>query len=284
MVELYLYIIGVGMRQYKIIISLLVFCLVSFISRAKPPDIVWRVDTRNYNDIFTNGFISSGSDDRIIEHLSGRSCRSNGVVHGDSAFISTTAHRNFAYDYAERILRSMNRQGDVNARVYIYQIRATENMYSAEISLLFLLQLKMGGPSAEAQRILRYSSYLAEWMAYRMIAAEQVISVVPLYLYQGNVRVDGYLPNRRFVQTRSHANVNPYPDVFHTSSPFRLMRTWMLRMGTRPMVHACFGDARRAELKRDIYSLDPLGSLDSLDSLDAVNWVNNEMFKLIAVF
>ncbi len=142
----YIYILlGGVMRQYKLIIPLLFFCLASFNSGAKPPDIVWRVDTRDHNEIFGVGFFSSGENDFVLEHLSGRSCRSYDSHSADSAFISTTADREFAYNYLERVLKNIQKTITSSTKDYIYQIRADANMYSADHSLDSLLRLGASG-------------------------------------------------------------------------------------------------------------------------------------------
>lgn len=254
------------MRLFKIIALCVISISVAFMCRAKPPDIVWRVDTRDHSDIFRNGFHSTGDNDDVVEHLSGRSCRSNDGDEGSSAFISTTSNRGFASNYAERVLRSMYEQGDVNAHIYIYQVRADDNMYSADYTLEFLLQgghndhSNPNGPdvlfrrNSEISRIMRYSPFLSEWMAYRRIEVNQIFSVTTYYMYQGSVRTDGFLPNPRFTQTRSSASVGPYFSAFTARPALHLVRTWMLRLGIRPMVSACFGNFEHTELKRDTHS------------------------------
>lgn len=57
------------MGRCQLMILLLTLCLINFNSRAKPPDIVWRVDTRDHHEIFSQGFYSSGDNDLVLEHL-----------------------------------------------------------------------------------------------------------------------------------------------------------------------------------------------------------------------
>lgn len=108
------------MGRCQLMILLLTLCLINFNSRAKPPDIVWRVDTRDHHEIFSQGFYSSGDNDLVLEHLSGRSCRSNIYQLADSAFISTTADRSFAYDYLERVLKNIKTTMTSGPKAYIY--------------------------------------------------------------------------------------------------------------------------------------------------------------------
>ena len=68
-------------------------------AKAEPPSFVWRVDTRNYIEVFHDGFKSWGGNNNIYEHLSGVSCFSYQDEH-DSAFISTTASHEAALDFA----------------------------------------------------------------------------------------------------------------------------------------------------------------------------------------
>ncbi|MBW5832162.1 putative AB5 enterotoxin ADP-ribosylating subunit YtxA [Yersinia enterocolitica] len=238
-----------------ILVKFITLCLMSIFiisnSKAKPPDIVWRVDTREYGEIFNNGFYSAGTNDNVIEHLSGRSCRGAESDYGDSAFVSTTSNRQFAYEYAERILQHMNERGDANAQVNIYQVRATDNIYSAEQTLDYLL-LRYGREShREILRIIRYTSHLSEWMAHRRIEPEQIATVTQYYLLRGSVHSNGQLANPRYQQTRSTANISPYDNAYFSSQYLRLARIWLLRSGVRPMVSACFGmSMEHSEFKR----------------------------------
>ncbi|MDA5475081.1 putative AB5 enterotoxin ADP-ribosylating subunit YtxA [Yersinia kristensenii] len=253
----------------KIILLYFISILLTYKCEAKPPDIVWRVDTRNYSEIFNNGFYSAGTNDDIIEHLSGRSCRSAESDYGDSAFISTTSNRQFAYEYAERVLRHMDERGEANAQVNIYQMRATDNMYSAEQTLDFFL-LRYGHEShSEVLRIARFSSHLSEWIAHRRIEADQIATVTQYYLLRGNVHSNGQLPNPRFRQTRSSASHRPYDSAYFTRPNLRLARMWLIINGIRPMVSACFGvELEHTEFKRAL-------ALDNIKT--------KEMFKLIVI-
>ncbi|AYD44158.1 putative enterotoxin subunit [Yersinia kristensenii] len=237
----------------KFIVLYLMSTLIMPNSKAKPPDIVWRVDTRDLDDVFNNGFSAAGNNNNIVEHLTGRSCHQHGGGSVSSSFISTTSNRNFAYHYAERILRGMNAQGDVNAQVYIYQIRATENMYSAGTTLEFLLRGYDHGQHHEISRILRYTPYLSEWMAHNRIEPEQIASQTAYYIYRGTIRSESIFHNARFVQTRSTANDGPFPTVFTRRPVIQWARSWMMRLGTNPMVNACFGNLEHTEFKRDTH-------------------------------
>ncbi|CNI02589.1 putative enterotoxin subunit [Yersinia thracica] len=240
-----------------ILIKVILLCFINILlackCEAKPPDIVWRVDSRDYEDIFNNGFVASGNNNDIVEHLSGRSCHRGGASSDSSSFISTTSNRFFAYQYAERILRRMDAQGDANARVYIYQIRATDNMYSASSTLEFLLQRDGHAQHSEISRILRYSSYLSEWMAHRRIEPRQIFSQTAYYIYRDTMRSDTYFNNHRFVQTRSTASDGPFPAVFTRRTPILLARSWMMRLGVNPMINSCFGNLEHTEFKRDTH-------------------------------
>jgi pertussis toxin subunit 1 len=259
----------VNIKKYYLIILFFFYTMVSIHGWSKPPDIVWRVDTRDYNEMFNNGFYSSGTNDDIIEHLSGRSCRSAESDLGDSAFISTTSDRRFAYEYAERMLRHMHERGEINAVVNIYQIRATDNMYSANQTLDFFLLQQHQEPHGEILRIMRYSAHLSEWMAHRRIEPEQIGSVTQYRLVRGFMQSNGMYPNPRFRQTRSSASLRPYQSAYFTAPILRLVRMWMLRSGIRPMVSACFGvDMEHTEFKREL----------------ALNNINSKgMFKFIII-
>ncbi len=244
---------GGVMGRCQLMILLLTLCLINFNSRAKPPDIVWRVDTRAYLEIFDNGFYSLGVNDDVIEHLNGRSCRRADSNSGDSAFISTTANRQFAYEYAERILRRRAELGEANITVNIYQIRATDNMYSAQHTLDFLLLRQSYDAGNEILRVIRFSSYLSEWMVYLRIMPSQISSVTQYYLTGTNVHSEGPFPNPRFRQTRSSASERPYDSGSVAVPVLQLARVWMIRAGHNPMIRACFGlDLEHSEFKRDV--------------------------------
>lgn len=255
-----------------ILVKFITLCLMSILiitnSKAKPPDIVWRVDTRDLEDIFNNGFSAAGNNNNVVEHLTGRSCHHHGSGQISSSFISTTSNRGFAYHYAERILRGMDAQGGVNAQVYIYQIRATENMYSAGTTLEFLLQGYNDDQHYEIVRILRYTPYLSEWMAHRRIEPEQIATQTAYYIYRGTIRSESNFHNSRFVQTRSTANDGPFPTVFTRRSAIQWARSWMMRLGINPMVNACFGNLEHTEFKREAH-----GSQGG----------NNRMFMLVTI-
>ncbi|WP_174847710.1 putative AB5 enterotoxin ADP-ribosylating subunit YtxA [Yersinia artesiana] len=256
------------MGRYQLTMLLFFFCLVNFNSRAKPPDIVWRVDTRDHKEIFSTGFYSSGDNDFVLEHLSGRSCRSIDNQSADSAFISTTADRGFAYNYLERVLKNIQTTLTSSAKAYIYQIRADANMYSADYTLNFLLRLGASEIQQEIHRIFRYAPYLSEWMAHRSVLSEQIMSATSYILEEGSVILNEYIPNPLYRQTRSSANMHPYHGVFIIPSAMNMMRIWMLRMGIRPMIRACFGSMDSIDFKRSI-KLNKKG--------------NNKMFKMIVV-
>lgn len=235
------------------LIILLTYSVVVFNVRAKPPDTVWRVDTRSHEEIFNNGFYSSGVNNNLIEHLSGRSCHNTGNVRGSSAFISTTADRRFAHEYAERILRHRESRGEPNMVVNVYQIRATHNMYSAHQSLDFFLSQQGHQTQPEVLRVMRFSSHLSEWMAFLRIGPNQISSVTQYYLHSGSIHSDAPLPNPRFRQTRSSASSQPYDTVYTVVPVLRIARIWMMRAGISPMIRACFGsDMERSEFKRDL--------------------------------
>ncbi|QHB32549.1 putative AB5 enterotoxin ADP-ribosylating subunit YtxA [Yersinia canariae] len=224
----------------KAILLYLISILLSYECEAKPPDIVWRVDARDHHDVFNHGFVAAGNNHNVADHLSGESCRKSRKMEG-SAFIATTANRSFAYDYAERVLKNLAKQGSQNAKIYIYQIRAAENMYSAEDTLIFLLQGNNSFKNRSGFRMIYRLPYLSEWMAHRRIGAEQVAVGMAYHIDGGVMRSDAYLSNPGFVQTRSHANNRPYPVVFSGKSTMQIPRTWMLRLGVNPMINACFG-------------------------------------------
>ncbi|HGA2074548.1 TPA: putative AB5 enterotoxin ADP-ribosylating subunit YtxA [Yersinia enterocolitica] len=256
------------MGRYQLMILLLTLFLINANSRAKPPDIVWRVDTRDHHEIFNQGFYSSGDNDLVLEHLSGRSCRSIDDQSADSAFISTTADRGFAYNYLERVLKRIETTITSSAKAYIYQIRADANMYSADHTLDFLLRLGASETQQEIHRIFRYAPYLSEWMAHRSVLAEQIMSATSYILEEGRVILNGYIPNPLYRQTRSSASMNPYHNAFIIPPTLNMMRVWMLRMGIRPMIRACFGSMDSVNLKR---------------SIDSIYSSHGKIFKLVAI-
>ncbi|MGP2425539.1 putative AB5 enterotoxin ADP-ribosylating subunit YtxA [Yersinia sp. 2538 StPb PI] len=256
------------MSQYQLMVSLLIFSMINFNGWANPPDIVWRVDTRDYQEIFRQGFHSLGDNDSVVEHLSGRSCRGDHATSADSIFISTTADKIFAYNYLERVLKKIQTTIGSDALVYLYQIRADSNMYSADYTLNFILRVGASGMQQELHHIFRYSPFLSEWMAHSRILEEQIMSATSYLLRQGKVIANEFMPNPLYRQTRSSASANPYRNALIIPSTLNIMRVWMLRMGIRPMVRACFGSMKSTNHKRGI---------------DSIYRGHGRMFKLIAI-
>ncbi|EPC5614617.1 enterotoxin [Yersinia ruckeri] len=260
----------------KLIVCVVYLFLINInASLANPPQTVWRVDTRDFGEVFRYGFSSLGNNDSVLEHLSGSSCRSTDSADGDTAFISTTSSYEFALNYAERVLRRINESGIADTTVYIYQIRATDNMYSAEQSLEHLLHSSVSDNNDEARRILRFAPYLSEWMTHRRIAAEQIEFATPVYFVRGGIRNDGHIPNSRFVRKNTQGNPDPYRNVLREHPYYRAAQTWMLRAGVGPMISACFGiNNPRRVTSNELYpagrsgrSIAPFSSTGILDGM-----------------
>lgn len=94
------------------------------------------------------------------------------------------------------------------------------------------------------------------------------MSATSYILEEGSVILNEYIPNQLYRQTRSSASMHPYHSVLIVPSAMNMMRVWMLRMGIRPMIRACFG------------SMDSIGFKRSIN-LD--NKANGKMFKMVAI-
>ncbi|MGP2515912.1 putative AB5 enterotoxin ADP-ribosylating subunit YtxA [Yersinia sp. 2545 StPb PI] len=256
------------MKRCQLMVLLFIYYIITMSGWAKPPDIVWRVDTRDYQEIFSQGFHSLGDNDSVVEHLSGRSCRGDHATSADSIFISTTADKSFAYNYLERVLKKIQTTMGSDALVYLYQIRADSNMYSADYTLDFILRMGASGMQQELHHIFRYSPFLSEWMAHSRILGEQIMSATSYLLRQGKVIANEFMPNPLYRQTRSSASANPYHNAFIVPPVLNMMRTWILRMGIRPMIRACFGSMESTKHKR---------------SMDSIYQDHSRMFKLIVI-
>lgn len=105
----------------------LLFCLfVPFAVADFLPAVVYRVDTRDplADWVFQRGFQPFGNNRDLVAHVTGVS-----VMDRSSGFVSTTDHR----ASAEQIALTRLQQG--NPMVWIYEIRATEQMYEVNASL-----------------------------------------------------------------------------------------------------------------------------------------------------
>lgn len=96
-------------------------------------NIVYRMDKRPPAEIFKTGFEQWGNNDNLLEHVEGISM---GITDGSgSAFVSTTSDLNYAIEFA----RAVRLQ-----EFYIYEIRATSNFYSLNITFTHFSQADPG--------------------------------------------------------------------------------------------------------------------------------------------
>lgn len=146
-------------ENYFKIVNILFVCVFCFLATAAygvpvtPVTTVYRSDSREYHDVFKNGFISWGNNINFAAHITGMS---GFARQRNSAFISTTSSLSFAEEYAR------DRAHNFGNFFYIYTIRATDNMYSAIATMNHLYTLDHEEMSPVTRRILDEEQ---EWSA-----------------------------------------------------------------------------------------------------------------------
>lgn len=170
-----------------------------------PVSTVYRTDSREYPDVFKNGFASWGNNIDFVEHVYGES-----GVGGtrDTAFVATTASLTFAQEYADILAyREAYRSRERYGIAYIYDIRATNNMYSAEGTLRSLYNGHLP-PSAE-----HFILEQQEWAALYHIAGNQIRSVTVVEYSNGHFH-NSTVANPSYMNETTHSN----PAVFTGST------------------------------------------------------------------
>ena len=68
-------------------------------TQENPPEYVLRADTRKPKDVFLNGFPPLGTNQDLLQHLSGVSCAK------DTALVDTTSSEDFAFEWGKMLAK-----------------------------------------------------------------------------------------------------------------------------------------------------------------------------------
>lgn len=143
------------------------FSLIAVAIDVEPVNRVYRVDSRNPEEIFQNGFTSWGNNDNIVAHITGDSCVSTDASPApNSAFVATTSD----WDWASDTAISMAFSDDQT--MYLYEIVPTQQFYSAALSLENYEVLHPEQHIPQSAHL--FSEGEHEWLAHGGIAARQI--------------------------------------------------------------------------------------------------------------
>lgn len=168
---------------------------------------VYRFDTRNPAEIFSQGFPSWGSNPNLIEHVSGESIRGR-----SSMYVSTTFDENAVVRMGQEFLPA-----NPNVAYWIYTIRPSSNFYRVGESLVTEARA-----AQEEGRWREYQNYtelyrVFEWQreiaAREGIEPDQIYGARPILLNNnGGVEFGNYVLN-------SNYNNSPPPIINENTLP-----------------------------------------------------------------
>ncbi|WP_429180103.1 scabin-related ADP-ribosyltransferase [Aeromonas salmonicida] len=173
---------------------------------------LFRVDTRSYTEIFSNGLSPFGNNDSVRDHSRGVSCIGRGQ---DSAFISTTSDPEYAGTYARRLVALRN------APVYVYIFDSTARFYNMASSLSHA-GYTAGINDARTQ---------SEWISHGLIPASSIIGV---RIYTGE-QTPAMIHNPNYVSQTPSINNAPYT----SDGQYSLPGTANVYANLAPLVSAC---------------------------------------------
>jgi hypothetical protein len=173
------------------------------------PSEVYRVDERDPDEIFRDGFLPWGKNDYLLDHVLGTSL----LQRGDrgSFFVATTDSFEAAQFIAQR--RYHFQPNLQNRPLYIYTIRADQHFYEVE---RYMAQIESDPPEGENRRSIaearRAYSYQREWVAAGGVPARLIHEAREVVYANGEVVLgDGSTTNASYEQGQSHANEDVYP-------------------------------------------------------------------------
>ena len=170
---------------------------------------VYRADIRTPDRVFSEGFRAWGTNTNYISHVLGLSGVSGSR---NSAFIPTTSNYDIAAEFArERAIAT-------GQEYYIYNVRATDNMYPALESVYNIYDSHNVRVSEDVRGTV---SREQEYSAYSFISPQQIRSVEVLRFGDGHWTSETRSnPNYQDSPTRSHdgpyTNSNSHP-LNHTA-------------------------------------------------------------------
>lgn len=184
---------------FGVIICFFISILIFMYNKAyAAPSIVYRMDKRPPSEIFKHGFKTWGDNDNLFEHVEGISM---GITDGSgSAFVSTTSDLQYAIEFAQAVRLE---------EFYIYEIRATDNFYSLNITFTHFAQTDPG-----YNEILYNFASSNEFAAYHGISNSQIIRAT-LYTVQNNETLPGQVfENELYQYEVTTANSSPYNHMY----------------------------------------------------------------------
>ncbi len=232
------------MHYVRIVLMALLMVLAP--AHATPPTTVYRYDSRNYEDVFQNGFTSWGGNDNILEHLTGRSCANSATR--NSAFISTSRSETYTRVYLDsRMMDAFRAQqageGTGDFYGYIYHIRADTNFYEAVSSYLSYVETYGEGSASLGAGAL--ATYQSEWLAHRRISGSNIRGVTRIHRNGRTGEVsEQYIPNPGYVESATAGNPGPY----RSARSLRQLLTTLVRLW--PYATACMVRQRDADTRR----------------------------------
>lgn len=212
----------------------LVTILITFpkIILAAPPQWVYRLDFRPPQEIYNNGFQSSGSNFNPMQHATGGSCvnPNSNTVNMQTGFINTVTNINAL----QRAAVGMIERDPQHRVMYIYNVRADSNFYPLAPTL---------------------SAYDTQHNTLSPVNAHQEATVMGTHITQNNIPAGNILGYRRvtfngrgivdtditygnnnYIAVQTTANPNPYLTGF-IGDTRRFFGT--LRALLNPMLSAC---------------------------------------------
>lgn len=181
----------------------LMLFLLPIVLYGSPPDWVIRIDTREPELIFRDGFVAWGNDDNLANHVSGGT-----IENRTSAFVATADEL-----VQDRVLREAFQLGLAHT-IFVYRIRPTNNFYSvnnaAEAAASFSTSTRT---RVAARAILHFYEENREWAALRTILPEQIASATR-YTYDaehGHIVTGETIRNVNYRSGAPHPNAGIYP-------------------------------------------------------------------------
>ena len=214
-------------ERKKLASQLLALLFITGSASAEIPfkDWVYRVDTRPYSDIFTNGFNTLGDNTNIGEHAKGTTCLQGSA---DSQFISTSTDNSYTNIYARRLL-SQRDPNTPSQPIYVYIIRPTRFFFNMANSLRY--SSTHGHPS-HANSIPTAQSQ-SEWITDRRIDGSMIYGV---RIYRDISGQSSFIPNPNYISETQEVNSGPYIPTRDTDEDSN--ERWYV--SNNPRVTACF--------------------------------------------
>lgn len=223
------------MKYFKFFLLLLLVASNSIL--ANPPNFVYRVDSRSYEEIFRDGFHAWGRNYNIVAHINGATCSTqNGSTSG---FISTAADFASARAIADEHLR----QG---RNAFLYTIRADHTFYSGPASIDYLQQYNPLSPLSLMS--LEMARRADEWDAIDTIPPENIREVIE-YTVQGG---QNEYSNSRYLNVNTTGNPEPYTEHLEEvlqfyNFPIRLQNGLTARLSS--CFASCLGSSSSSMMK-----------------------------------